>query len=180
MKIICNFTPLAASGFGVRQGMERALHGAFCRRLQAYAGDDAKTLLRRGGMDLTGRRRTSGDRGAVGRVLCSANRALRAGPCSGLLQSEDPRQSDGSAWEPALNRSDELRKADAGASKLRQLTGDLRACRASSSEAGSLLPRQPCMNELPSHAHNFSSRPVCRPDRLYVCPNGAGVEKLHG
>lgn len=180
MKIICNFTPLASPGFGVRLGLERALHAAFCRRVLAPTGDDAKTLLRRGGRTWTDRRRTFGDRGAAGRVLCSANRALRAGPCSGLLQSKGLRQSDGSAGEPALNRSDKLRRADAGASKLRQLIGDLRACRASSSEAGSLLPRQPCMNELPSHAQDFSSRPLCRPDRLHVCPNSAGVQKLHG
>ena len=171
----------AAPDFGVvrRKGSKFAL--TFCRQSAAFACHELLLVpLRRLGKPQPDRPRIFDGRGAVERVLLRPNPALRSTVCSGLLQSKavGP-QRLGAEKTRALIGAEPTGAGGAGAPIARRLAGSLQAFyRACVNQRQHLLPASPCMNELPSHAPHPIAR-LLRPDRLYVCPNGAGVQKLY-
>lgn len=128
----------------------------------------------------SGRRCAKVGEGAVGRVLCLPNRALRPNTLIGLLRSVVfGWMSDGAGEVRAIARSGGSWVGDAGASLAQGLTGVLHAVhRASPTVTGAFAPLKPCMNGLPAHAPVIPYRrsgPCC----LHARPTCRGDEELY-
>ena len=164
MKNEHNFIGLEGPYFGAFGALRLIPALTFCRQVVGSVRVFVSPApLRRLGLHLTRRLDVYEDGGAVERVLLLQIWALCRLVCFGLLQGMAMAvQSISTAITRAAAGLDQTDARDAGAFQTSRPTGDLQAFyRALLSVRGGLLPSQPCMNELPSHAQNIYDRLMC-------------------